>query len=330
MTQRPIARITGLGAAAPSRVVTNDELAKTLDTNDDWIVTRTGIRERRVAEPGELLNTFAERAARQALAEAGLTPLDIGAIVVATVSPDYHMPSQAVYLQAALGASSAAAFDLRAACAGFVYGLTVAESLIATGMAKHVLVVGAEMLSTITDWSDRGTAILFGDGAGAVVLSPANGDGRGILSTFIKSDGRLADLLYIPGGGNAERLTPELLSHNRQFMHMKGREVFKAAVTAMADAADAALERAGLTGADVELMVPHQANVRIIEATAKHASIPMEKVIVNVDRYGNTSSASIPLALDEARSAGRLVPGTVTLLVGFGSGFAWGSMVIRW
>jgi 3-oxoacyl-[acyl-carrier-protein] synthase-3 len=229
-----------------------------------------------------------------------------------------------------LGAENAAAFDIGAACPGYIYALTVAEGLIASGLSRTVLVVGAEKLSTITDFEDRSTAILFGDGAGASVVRPSTVPGRGILSTYIKSDGRLAPLLYRPGGGSADPISEKVVCERSHYMKMAGREVFKAAVLAMAEACDQALRRAGITAGQVDLLVPHQANLRIIEATAKHAGIPMSKVMVNVDRYGNTSSASIPLALEEALAEGRVGPGSVVLLVAFGAGFTWGSTVIRW
>jgi len=293
-------------------------------------VERTGIRERRVARPDESLTALTAEASRMALSRAGMSPEEIDAIVVATVTPDRRMPSQACDLQAVLGANRAAAFDIIAACPGFVFASGVAEGLIASGNYKNVLVLGAERLSTITDWQDRSTAVLFGDGAGAAVLTPANGDGRGILSSYLKSDGRLAELLYIPTGGGMAPLTEENINERGQYMKMAGREVFKAAVKAMSEACDEALRRAGVTADDIELFVPHQANLRIIEATAKHASIPMSKVMVNVDRYGNTSAASIPLALAQAEDEGRLKPGMLILLVAFGAGFTWGATVVRW
>jgi len=330
VSRAPIAAFRGLGVAVPEQVVTNDDLSKTLDTSDQWIVERTGIRERRVARPDESLTQLTAEASRMALARAGMSAAELDAIVVATVTPDRRMPSQACDLQAVLGANRAAAFDIIAACPGFVFASGVAEGLIASGSYKNILVLGAERLSTITDWQDRGTAVLFGDGAGAAVLTPANGDGRGILSTYLKSDGRLAELLYIPAGGGMNPLTAENVNDRGQYMKMAGREVFKAAVKAMGEACDEALRRAGVTAEEIELFVPHQANLRIIEATAKHSSIPMSKVMVNVDRYGNTSAASIPLALAQAEEEGRLKPGTLILLVAFGAGFTWGATVVRW
>lgn len=329
MTLRPIARISGLGTGVPATVVTNYDLSRTLDTSNEWIVERTGIRERRIART-ESLASLAETAARAALRGAGVEPGELDLIIVATVTPDRRMPGTSCDLQALLGATRAAAFDISAACPGFIYGLTLAEGLVAAGSGRNILVVGAEKLSSITDWSDRSTAILFGDAAGAAVVQPADGDGSGILSTFIRSDGRLAPLLWIPAGGSAEPLSEKVLRERTHLMRMQGREVFKAAVLAMAEATDEALRRACVTAEQIDLFVPHQANIRIIEATAKHAGIPMNKVMVNLDRYGNTSAASIPLALEQALQEGRIGRGSLLLFVAFGAGFTWGSAVVRW
>jgi 3-oxoacyl-[acyl-carrier-protein] synthase-3 len=261
---------------------------------------------------------------------AGVVPAELDSIVLATASPDRLLPSTACDLQALLGADNAAAFDVGAACPGYLYALTVAEGLIASGQSRTVLVVGAEKLSTITDFQDRSTAILFGDGAGASVVRQSSVAGRGLLSTFLKSDGRLAPLLYRPGGGASDPISEKVVCDRSHYMKMAGREVFKAAVLAMAEACDEALTRAGVSADEIDLLVPHQANLRIIDATAKHAGIPMSKVMVNLDRYGNTSSASIPLALDQALSEGRIAPGSLVLLVAFGAGFTWGSAVVRW
>ncbi len=329
MTLRPIARISGLGTAVPATVVTNYDLSRTLDTSNEWIVERTGIRERRIAKT-ETLASLAETAARGALRQAGVEPGELDLIIVATVTADRRMPGTSCDLQALLGATQAAAFDISAACPGFIYGLTLAEGLVASGSGRNILVVGAEKLSSITDWTDRSTAILFGDAAGAAVVQPANGDGSGILSTYIRSDGRLAPLLWIPAGGSAEPLSEKVLRERTHLMRMQGREVFKAAVLAMAEATDEALRRACVTAEQIDLFVPHQANIRIIEATAKHAGIPMDKVMVNLDRYGNTSAASIPLALEQAVQEGRIGRGSLLLFVAFGAGFTWGSAVVRW
>jgi 3-oxoacyl-[acyl-carrier-protein] synthase-3 len=330
MIARPFAEVASVGVAVPPRVLTNAELTRVLDTSDEWIVERTGIRERHIAGPEQTVAMLAQDASERALAGAGVTAADLDAIVLATATPDRLLPSTACDLQALIGAENAAAFDIGAACPGYVYALTVAEGLIASGQSETVLVVGAEKLSTITDFQDRSTAILFGDGAGASVVRRSTAPGRGILSTFIKSDGRLAPLLYRPGGGAVEPISEKVVCERSHYMKMAGREVFKAAVLTMADACDQALRRAGIAADQVDLLIPHQANLRIIEATAKHAGLPMSKVMVNVDRYGNTSSASIPLALDQAISEGRVGPGSVILLVAFGAGFTWGSAVIRW
>jgi 3-oxoacyl-[acyl-carrier-protein] synthase-3 len=326
---RPIAEIAGLGVALPKHVVTNEELSKTLDTTNEWIVERTGIRERRIAAPDETLASLCETASRRALDQAGLTPADLDMIVLGTVSPDRRLPGTACDLQALLGAENASAFDIAAACPGFIYALAVGEGMVAAGTGKNILVLGGEKLSIITDWQDRSTAVLFGDGAGAAVLRPARGT-SGILSTFLKSDGRLANLLYIPGGGSCQPISEQVIKERSQFMKMAGREVFKAAVHAMGEATDEALRRACVSAEEIDLFVPHQANVRIIEATAKHAGIPMEKVMVNLDRYGNTSAASIPIALDQAIQEGRVKKGSLLLFVAFGAGFTWGSAVVRW
>jgi 3-oxoacyl-[acyl-carrier-protein] synthase-3 len=330
MTARPIARFAGLGVSVPEKVLTNTDFEKILDTSHEWIVERTGIRERHIADEDTSVAMLAEQASKDAMAQAGIGPEDVDAIILGTATPDRLLPATACDLQALLGADTAAAFDVSAACPGFLYGLGVAEGFIASGLAKTCLVVGAEKLSTITDYTDRSTAILFGDAAGAAIVQPAEGDGRGVLSMFLRSDGKLAPLLYRPGGGACDPISTKVVEERSQYMKMAGREVFKAAVRTMAQACDEALTRAGVSADDIDLLVPHQANIRILEATAKHAGLPMDKVMVNVDRYGNTSSASIPLALDQAVAEGRIKPGSLLLLVAFGAGFTWGSAVVRW
>ena len=327
--KRPFAELWGTGRYSPARVLTNDDVSTLLDTSAQWIRERTGIRERRVSSKEETNACMGKAAALQVLEETGLTPLDIDAIVYATASPDRLLPSQACDLQAILGAKNAAALDVGAACAGFLYALNVAEGLVAAGQGENVLVVASEKLTSITDWTDRTTAVLFGDGAGATIVRPSQ-NGRGILSTYMKSDGTLAELLYRPGGGAAHPPSEELLKDHSYYIKMAGREVFKAAVLSMADACDQALQRAGLTGDDIDLLIPHQANIRIIESTAKHAGMPMDKVFVNVDRYGNTSAASVAIALDEAVRTGRLQAGMHVMLCAFGAGFTWASMVVKW
>ncbi|MDH4350551.1 MAG: ketoacyl-ACP synthase III, partial [Gemmatimonadota bacterium] len=309
-----MAEIAATARYTPDRVVTNADFEKTLDTSDQWIRERSGIRERRYADDHETIAFMASDAARRALADAGVALEQLDAIVLGTATWDRLLPSQACDVQAALGAKNAAAFDVGAACSGFLYASTVAEGLMATGVAETVLVVGAERLTRIMDATDRSTAILFGDGVGVVVLRPSS-NGRGILSTYLKSDGSLGHLLYRSGGGSLEPPSEKMLADRSYFLRMAGREVFKSAVRSMADACDHALAQAGLVGEQVDVLIPHQANIRIIEATAKHANIPMEKVYVNVDRFGNTSAASIPIALSEAQETGRIKDGSTVMFV---------------
>lgn len=328
---RPIAHIAGTGRGLPARVVTNNDFAELgIETSDEWIVERTGIRERRLCGEGDSTCSMAADAARSAMSRAGVQAGELDTVILSTATPDRLLPATAVDLQAELGATRAAAFDLSAACSGWVYGMTVAEGLIATGAADTVLVAGSEKMSAIIDWSDRSTCVLFGDGAGAVVLRRNDAQKRaGILSTFMRSDGALADLLYRPAGGAAVPMSAAVLEDRSHLVRMAGREVFKHAVRSMSEAADRALDGARLTGNDIDLLIPHQANVRIIEATAKHAHIPMDKVYVNVDRFGNTSSASIPIALDETIEKKIVGPGSTIMMVAFGAGFTWASMIVR-
>ena len=327
--KRPIAAVMSTGRGIPAKIMTNHDFASIgIETSHEWIVERSGIVERHLATETETTASMAATASRQAMERAGVHPGQLDTIVLSTATPDRLLPATAVDLQAELGASRAAAFDIGAACSGFIYGMTVAEGMIATGAAETILVVSAEKMSSIVDWTDRATCVLFGDGAGAVILQRAR-TGKGILSTFLRSDGQLADLLYRPAGGAKIPMSAKVLEERGHFVKMAGREVFKHAVRSMSEAADRALDGARLTGADVDLLIPHQANVRIIEATAKHSNIPMEKVYVNVDRYGNTSSASIPIAIDEAIEKGIIKEGTTVMCVAFGAGFTWGSMIIR-
>jgi 3-oxoacyl-[acyl-carrier-protein] synthase-3 len=327
--KRPVTYFAGTGRAAPAKVVTNNDFAALgLETSHEWIVERTGISERRIAGPGESTCSLAAEAARHAMQRAHVHAGEVDVIILTTATPDRLLPATAVDVQAALGATRAAAFDLSAACSGFIYALQVADGLITAGSHETALVISAEKMSAIVDWNDRSTCVLFGDGAGAAVLQRSK-HGKGILSSFIRSDGTLAELLYRPGGGATIPFSETVLSERSHFVKMAGREVFKHAVRSMSEAADRALDGARLTGNDVDLMIPHQANIRIIEATAKHANIPMDKVYVNVDRFGNTSSASIPIALDEAIECGRIKEGSTVLMVAFGAGFTWGSSVIR-
>ncbi len=328
--KRPLVELVGTGRYTPERILSNADLEKMVDTSDEWIRERTGIRERRIANSNETVAYMSCVAARQVLEDARLGPEDLDAIILGTASPDRLLPSTACDIQAQLGASNAAAFDVSAACSGFLYGLAVAEGMVVSGQARHVLVIGAERLSTITDYTDRATCILFGDGAGATVVRAARDGSRGILAGYLKADGTLAELLYRPGGGGCHPPDQALLADRGYYIKMAGREVFKSAVRSMADACDRALQRAGLTAEQIDLLIPHQANIRIIEATAKHAGIPMDKVYVNIDRYGNTSAASIPIALDECVRSGRLKAGMHVLMVAFGGGFTWASMIVRW
>jgi 3-oxoacyl-[acyl-carrier-protein] synthase-3 len=317
------------GRGIPEHVMTNHDFASIgIETSHEWIFERSGIVERHIAKEGDTTCSMAATASRTAMERAGVHPGQLDAIVLSTATPDRLLPSTAVDLQAELGASRAAAFDIGAACAGWLYGMTVAEGMIASGAAETILVVGSEKMSSIVDWKDRATCVLFGDGAGAVILQRSR-TGRGILSTFLRSDGQLADLLYRPAGGATIPMSEKVLEERSYLVKMAGREVFKHAVRSMSEAADRALDSARLTGADIDLLIPHQANVRIIEATAKHSNISMDKVYVNVDRYGNTSSASIPIAIDECVDKGIIKEGTTALLVAFGAGFTWASMIIR-
>lgn len=329
MIPKPLMEVAGVGRFLPDRVLTNFDLEKMVDTSDEWIRERTGISERRVAPPEMGIAEMGAEASRAALEKAGISPEEVDLILVATATPDHLLPASACEVQHRIGASNAAAMDMAAACTGFVYALAMAEGYIASGRGEVVLVVAAEKMTSVVDWTDRTTCILFGDGAGAVVVRRSNGE-RGMLSNFLRSDGSLANLLWRPGGGALQPFDEKVLAEGGHFVKMAGREVFKSAVRSMAEASDEALKRAGLTADDIDLVIPHQANIRIIEATARYAGIPMEKVYVNVDRYGNMSSATIPVALDEALEEGRIEPGSNILMVAFGSGFTWGSSVYRW
>jgi 3-oxoacyl-[acyl-carrier-protein] synthase-3 len=323
--------ILGTGAYAPARVLANQELAQMVDTSDEWIRTRSGIRERRIAAPGEETSDMGAAAARIALADAGLTPADIDLLVVATVTPDMPMPAAACRMQHKLGLpTTAACFDLNAACTGFIYALDTASALVASGRYHKALVVGAEKLSSIVDWRDRTTCVLFGDGAGAAVIGRGDQPGRGLLGTNLGTMGDGAEMLLIPGGGCETPASAASVAAGSHFLKMKGREVYKAAVQVMDEAARKILEQHGLAAHQIGLVIPHQANLRIIESIAEYLELPLERFLVNVDRYGNTSAASIPIALDEARRTGRIQPGDLTLLVAFGAGLTYGSALIRW
>ena len=319
--------ILGTGRSVPEKVLTNHDLEKMVDTSDAWIKERTGIERRHVADEATQTSDLCTEAGRRALEAAGLNGEDLDTVIIGTVTGDVTFPATACYVQERLGAVNAAAMDIAAACTGFLYGLSLADGMIAAGKAKHVLVIGGEILTRIVDWSDRATCVLFGDGAGAVVVGPSDGE-RGIVDTYIKSDGRLTHLLHMPGGGS--KYPPQVAIDERlNHLRMEGREVFKYAVTAMGDASSLILERNNLTADDINLLFPHQANLRIISATAKRLNVPMERVYVNVQEYGNTSAASIPIAMDEAWRNGRLKRGDKALLVAFGGGFTWGSAIVQ-
>jgi len=321
--------ITGIGAAVPERVLTNAELETMMDTSDEWIRTRTGIRERRIAGPGEASSDYAIRAARRAMAMAQVKPEQIDLIIVGTFTPDRPLPSTACLVQAALGASRAAAFDLAAACPGWLYGLVMAQQSIATGLYQCALVIGVEMMSRVVDWEDRSTCVLFGDGAGAAVLQPVS-PGRGLLASVLGSDGQGAEHLMIPAGGSRLPASAETLAGRQGFVRMNGPEVYRFAVRVMNEVVQQVLEKAGLEPEQIDLLVPHQANIRIIESAMKRLGLGPDRVVINVDRYGNTSSASIPLALWEAVEAGRVRDGQNLVLVSFGAGLTWGAVALRW
>jgi 3-oxoacyl-[acyl-carrier-protein] synthase-3 len=323
--------ILGTGSYAPQRVLTNQELSATVDTTDEWIRTRTGIRERRIAAPGENTSDLAVNAARAAMADAGVEAADIDLLIVATITPDTNVPAVSCIIQNKLGLrSNTACFDLNAACSGFVYSLDTASAMLASGRYRHALVIGVEKMSSLVDWTDRNTCVLFGDGAGAVVMGLSEERNIGLLATKLGAFGEGSELLCVPAGGSRLPLTAELIAGRENTIKMKGKEVFKLAVRGMEDACRDILEQQQLRADQIALVIPHQANLRIIEAISHYLELPMERFYVNVDRYGNTSAASIPIALDEARRAGRFQRGDTTLLVAFGAGLTYGSALIRW
>jgi 3-oxoacyl-[acyl-carrier-protein] synthase-3 len=309
-------------------VLTNYDLEKRVDTSNEWIVERTGIRERRIAADDEAASDLAFEAAVQALDDAGVSGRDLDAVLVGTVCSDHAFPSTACILQERLGAKNAFAYDFAAACSGFIYGLGQARAYIESGMCQRVLVVGVETLTKLVDWSDRNTCVLFGDGAGAAVIEPGPA-GQGILAVHLRSDGALADIIMLPAGGSRLPITPQLLAERENKIHMKGNETFKLAVKAMESALLEAIREAGVSQGDIDLLIPHQANIRIIQALGKRLEVPEERVFVNVDRYGNTSAATIPIAIDEARRAGRVGPGSIVAMAAFGAGATWGAAVLR-
>jgi 3-oxoacyl-[acyl-carrier-protein] synthase III len=339
--EAPRSRILGTGHYAPERVVPNAELETLVDTTDEWIKTRTGIEQRHVAADGEASSDLAAKAGRRALEAAGLTVADLDMIIVGTVTPDAPIPGCAVHVQQKLGATHIPAFDISAACAGFVYGISIADQFIATGSARCVMVIGVELLSRFLNWEDRTTCVLFGDGAGAVVLGPSSFRGpnepedppdalpRGILSSTIFTDGSLAGALSIPGGGVADRPTGEVLDARRNKVHMVGKDVFRTAVKNLTASSAQTLKASGLTSADLDWVVAHQANIRIINQVASRLGFPLEKFVINIDAFGNTSSASIPIALDEAVRDGRIQPGQNILMCALGAGISWGAAIVR-
>ncbi|MEO3429833.1 beta-ketoacyl-ACP synthase III [Pelagibius sp. CAU 1746] len=318
--------VTGCGAYLPAQIVTNEDLAKKVDTSDEWIRQRTGIRQRHIAAEGEMTSDLGTAAAKEAMAQAGISPADVDLIVCATSTPDETFPATATRIQEHLGVTQGAAFDVQAVCSGFVYGLSVADNFLRVGQAKTALVIGAETFSRILDWEDRTTCVLFGDGAGAVVLQATNGAGaasaRGVLSTHLFSDGRHHDALYVDGGPSSTGKVGHL--------RMEGKEVYRHAVVRMAEAIDAALDANGLTPGDIDWLVPHQANMRIIESMGRRLNLPSDRVVVTVDRHANTSAASIPLALTDAVSDGRIQGGDLICMEAMGGGFTWGSALVRW
>lgn len=321
--------IIGTGSYLPEKIMTNSDWEKLVETNDEWITTRTGIKERHFAAEGETTSDLVTEAATRAIADAGIDKNDVDIIIVATISPDNNYPSTANWVQKKMGMNPIPSFDLSAACTGFLYGLIAADSFIRSGLAKTVLVAGAEIMSRVINWEDRNTCILFGDGCGAAVLQATDDTGRGILSTYWGADGNLGELLMQPAGGSAMPATLQTVEDKKHCVHMKGNEVYKHAVLRMQESAMSALEGANLTGEDVDLFIPHQANIRIIETCIKRAKIPMERTFINIDKIANVSSATIPIAMDQARKQGRIKAGENLLLAAFGAGFTWGGVVVR-
>ena len=327
-TQRTVS-IIGTGSYVPEKILTNEDLSRIVDTSDEWITTRTGIKQRRIAAKDEHTSDMAAKAALKAIEQAKISPAEIDLILVATATPDMLFPATACFVQKKIGATNAACLDISAACAGFLFGVEIAQQFITSHTYDTVLVIGADKLTAITNWSDRNTCILFGDGAGAAILRHRGGS-HGVISTHIGSDGQYTDILFMPGGGSRCPITRENVDLNLQTIHMTGKEVYKHAVTAMLSAAQKALEQAGLRIEDIACVIPHQANMRIIEAIADRLGIPLEKFYVNLDRYGNTSAAAVAIALDEANRSGRIKPGDYVLMVVFGGGLTWAGTVIEW
>ncbi|MEM7387686.1 MAG: beta-ketoacyl-ACP synthase III [Verrucomicrobiota bacterium] len=323
--------ILGTGSYVPERVLTNDDLSQLVDTSDEWITSRTGIKERRIAADDEATSDLATKAAAEALEQAGVQASEIDLIIVATISPDTFFPATACYVQANLGASNAICFDVSAACSGFLYAMSISRQFISTGSCETALIIGAEKLSSMVNWEDRNTCVLFGDGAGAAVLRRNRpGQSRGVLATYLGSDGNQTDILVVPGGGSACPITPANVGQNLNAIQMQGREVYKHAVTAMRNACEKTLNDAGLTAEDVSMVIPHQANLRIIDAIRERLGVPPEKMFINLEKYGNTSAAAVAIALDEANRTGAIKRGDNVLLVAFGAGLTWASAVVHW
>lgn len=329
MRQNQRASITGIGSYLPNKVLTNYDLEKMVDTSNDWIIQRTGIKERRIVENGVTTSDLATQASLRAMEDAGVSPKDLDMIITSTITPDHIFPSTSCYIQQKIGATRACAFDILAACAGFIYAMSIGQSFINSGAMKTILVVGAECLSKITDYTDRATCVLFGDGAGAVVIQrdPIKHE---ILSSHLAADGSEANVLIMPGGGAKNPASLESVQQRLHYIQFKGKEVFKLAINNITNLILETTRENGLTLNDIDLIIPHQSNLRIIEATMEKLGLPMEKAFVNIDKYGNTSSASVPIAIDEARKEGRLRKGNIVMLVAFGGGLTWGSSVIRW
>jgi 3-oxoacyl-[acyl-carrier-protein] synthase-3 len=321
--------ILGTGSELPNKIITNGDLENLIETTDEWITVRTGIKQRRVLEEGKGNADMAYHAAMRALEDAGMEAKDLDAIVMGTVTPDYTFPSSACVLEGMLGARKAFSFDVNAACSGFLNALAVSDSFIRTGLIRNALVLGSDALSRLLNWEDRTTCVLFGDGAGAVVLGSTENGSKGILSARLRTDGSHVKMLYVPAGGSRNPTNPETVQNNEHTISMNGKEVFKVAVRSMEEISRQALKEAGVAIDEVALVIPHQANRRIIEALAERLHVPLEKVMINLDKYGNTSAASVPVALDEARRTGRIQSGDVVLLNAFGAGFAWGAAVVR-
>jgi 3-oxoacyl-[acyl-carrier-protein] synthase-3 len=321
--------IIGTGSYVPEKILTNADLSRMVNTSDDWITTRTGIKERRIAAKEETTSDMAAKAALKAIGQAKISPREINLILVATATPDMLFPATACFVQKKIGATNAACLDVSAACAGFLFALEIAQQFITSHTHDTVLVIGAEKLTSITNWTDRNTCVLFGDGAGAAVLRHRGG-AHGVISTHIGSDGQYTDILFMPGGGSRCPITRENVDRNLQTIHMMGKEVYKQAVTAMLNAAKKVLDQAGLSIEDISCVIPHQANVRIIEAIADRLGISRDKMFVNLDRYGNTSAAAVAIALDEANRTGRIKPGDYVLMVVFGGGLTWASTILEW